>query len=196
VTKAILAVNPHVCVAIEGLHDKPDTKFPGPDGTCWGAGFSTMVPEDVANIPPEKIVWSPHQYGSLAAKIKSTPAHFAVNWGFLSEKKETWRNQCVMVGEWGVSLLSREKGGGKIEPGTDAATTEAAFIDAMTKYMGDNEMDSYYFALNNSSADTMPLIDEMSKGSKTYALVKQVVKAMSDATPKPTPLTFPMPAAG
>jgi hypothetical protein len=101
-----------------------------------------------------------------------------------------------MVGEWGVSLLSREKGGGKIEPGTDAATTEAAFIDAMTKYMGDNEMDSYYFALNNSSADTMPLIDEMSKGSKTYALVKQVVKAMSDATPKPTPLTFPMPAAG
>jgi aryl-phospho-beta-D-glucosidase BglC (GH1 family) len=204
VSKAILAANPHVCIAIAGLHDKPSATFPGPDGTCWGAGFSTMKPEDVEGIPIDRIVWTPHQYGSLAAKVESTPDNsFRSNWGFLSETAEPWRNQCVMIGEWGFSLISRKKGalsaGKLMDPVThkDEVDAEEAHINLMTAYMAEHQMDSYYFALNNSSADTAPLLDFVSKGSKTYAINQRVAKAMDDATPRNTvtKLTFPMPPA-
>lgn len=190
---AINAVHPHACYIISGLHDRPDDdakNVKATHGTCWGAGYSSingdidLVTPDATKhpkntpieewqylpkIPKNKRIWGPHQYGALASKEMSTATDWEFNWGFLSKMEE-----CCSIDEWGQTNDKHVQAMGK------KVADEQTFMSALIKYIIDNEIDSFYFAVNYTSADTEPVITE------GPALNDKVVQIIKDTTPAPT----------
>jgi aryl-phospho-beta-D-glucosidase BglC (GH1 family) len=131
--EAINKVHPNCIIVVEGLNDDPEDRKTGYKGTtCWGNGFSTMNKDDL-KIPMDRIIFSPHQYGTLAEKLETTVKDWKKNWGFMTE------DHCVMMGEWAKSLVVTD------------AEAETKFMVDLTDYMKDVAPDNFYFALNYTS---------------------------------------------
>lgn len=168
---AINEVHPNCIIVVEGLNDDPEDRKTGYKGTtCWGNGFSTMKIEDI-KIPLDRVIFSPHQYGTLAEKLETKQKDWKKNWGFMTE------NHCVMMGEWAKSLVV-----------TDAAA-ETKFMEDLTDYMKQVAPDNFYFALNYTSGDTVALYE----GAPGQPLKqnKEIFDLMKKIQPNPTKLTFP-----
>jgi endoglucanase len=180
---AILAKNPHLYIVVEGNDENLANTSPAP---CWGASLSGLKtkPIDPAKIPVDRIIYSPHQYGAGVVGADSTSTAWEANWGFL---KKGAKKECVNMGEWSLSLKS--------------ADLDADFNMRLAKYMADNEIDSFFFAINNTSSDTLGLIGKANsayepmvyhKGDYVVKAPTDMVKPEPDPTvPKPTMLTFP-----
>jgi aryl-phospho-beta-D-glucosidase BglC (GH1 family) len=169
--EAINKVHPHCIIVVEGLNDDPEDRKTGYKGTtCWGNGFSTMKIDDI-KIPMNRIIFSPHQYGSLAEKLETTKKDWKKNWGFMTEK------HCVMMGEWAKSIVV-----------TDAAA-ETKFMADLSDYMKEVAPDNFYFALNYTSGDTVALYS--GGASKPLEQDKEIFGLMKKVQPNPTKLTFP-----
>jgi aryl-phospho-beta-D-glucosidase BglC (GH1 family) len=188
--EGINSVHPYAMIVVEGLDDVPNK-------TNWGAGFSTMSLGQL-NIPPEKLIYSPHQYGTLAGRVDTTDADWETNWGFLSTE-----GKCVMVGEWAKTRfldedrLYHEPGSAK-NPGKEPLKFTAAekqalednetdFMKRFVPYIAEKAPDSFYFAINWTSADTLALFP------KDGAITKDpdVQSWLKTMQPSPTKLTFP-----
>ena len=171
--KGVLEGNPNVLIVVEGLDDVQDS-------TNWGSGFSTMGEANAQKLEAafgNKLIMSPHQYGTLAGKYDETTgkmkigtADFEKNWGFLSEK------YCVMMGEWALSQKN-----GEVTP------AEAKFMDELATYMKTHSPDAFYFAVNWSSSDTVGLFSKEGVVEKD----PRVQKLMATVQPNPTNLAFP-----
>jgi len=169
--EAINAVHKDCIIVVEGLNDDPDdpkTKYKGT--TCWGNGFKTMKMTDLT-IPPDRLIFSPHQYGTLAEKLETTKKDWETNWGSLA------KTHCVMMGEWAKSLVVKD------------AAAETKFMADLAAYMAEVAPDNFYFALNYTSGDTVALYQGEAK--KPLVQNKEIFDLIKLVQPAPTKLTFP-----
>ena len=169
--EAINAVHKDCIIVVEGLNDDPDdpkTKYKGT--TCWGNGFKTMKITDLT-IPPDRLIFSPHQYGTLAEKLETTKKDWETNWGALA------KTHCVMMGEWAKSLVVKD------------AAAETKFMADLATYMSQVAPDNFYFALNYTSGDTVALYQGEAK--KPLVQNKEIFDLIKLVQPAPTKLAFP-----
>ncbi len=193
--EAILARNPHLFIVVEGTDENLANTDPAP---CWGASLSGLntKPIDPKKIPANKIIYSPHQYGAGVVGRDSTSKQWEPNWGFLKSRTP---KECVNMGEWSASLKT--------------ATFDEEFNMRLARYMAENEMDSFFFATNNTSKDTLGLFGKADGGGTPQLYVAEnefvakkpagmtepipdpfVLKLMKTAVPNPTTIK-PFPKA-
>ena len=144
----VLAANPHVLIAVEGLDDWPDSKPVDTPGTgdgksCWGGSFYNCKDpaKTFSQIPRNKLILSPHVYGMLAGRENLGQADWELVWGFLAADYN------IEIGEWSKSIA--------YEVDKARGPAEDKYINALADYIQKKEVDSFFFAANYTSADTI-----------------------------------------
>jgi endoglucanase len=146
VGEAILKANPRMCIVAEGIEA-------GGGVGGWGNGLSGVKTRPIKLSVPNKLIYSPHQYGD-AINAQSIEANWEKNFGFITDDDP---NACVMIGEWGM---------GKEE------AKDAGFGEKFAAYMEKKKYDSFYWAFQYTSADTVNLT-----GTGGKELVEKGIKA-------------------
>jgi aryl-phospho-beta-D-glucosidase BglC (GH1 family) len=168
VGKAVLAENPNICIAVEGLDDTPDSAPGAGDGvSCWGGSFAKMKDSPVPlEIPRNRLILSPHVYGLLAGRHMNGPKQWEQLFGFLANDYN------IAVGEWSQTKIYD----------VDKKHTEAedTYINALVAYMRTIEADAYQFAVNYTSGDTIALL-KYDAGAKTVSVNKPMEDLMKAA---------------
>lgn len=108
---AVLAINPHLLIFVEGLQLYPDASQPnGVDSYWWGGILTPAQKYPVEFDVPNQLVYSPHEYGPVKYPMtffgpkmtyQSMVAVWQKHWGFLeqaSSKVET----PIFLGEFGT----------------------------------------------------------------------------------------------
>jgi len=146
--KAVLSANPNVLVFVQGVQDNPSCT--GNIGHWMGGNMEPVrcTPISEADIPSNKLVFSPHVYGpdvyyqgyfgaaNFPANMRGIwDAHF----GFLVDSGKT-----VVPGEWGGRMNT---GGGNWQDMTLQKTLAGYFKDKRI-------CNSYYWSWNPNSTDT------------------------------------------
>ncbi len=106
---AILKVNPHLLIFVEGVQLYPDKKMKsGVESYWWGGILRGVGSYPVYLNVPHQLVYSPHEYGPRKLHATSTFNSkttrtslintFNFNWGFILKKQEA----PVWIGEFGT----------------------------------------------------------------------------------------------
>jgi aryl-phospho-beta-D-glucosidase BglC (GH1 family) len=142
---AILKENPDVLIIVEGVEEV------GTQTYWWGGNLQGVKTHPVKLIKPEKLVYSPHEYG---------PEVFAQEWfdapAFPNNMEQIWDHNFgyiakngiapLMVGEFGINKASSH--GGKA----------GIWFDKFLKYMTDNGLSWTFWCFNPNSGDTGGLL--------------------------------------
>jgi len=112
---AVLGVNPHLLIFVEGLQQYPDASQPGGlDSYWWGGIFQPAAAYPVVLSAPHQLVYSPHEYGpqkyampffGTQMTYKSLQAVWQRHWGFL-EGADYADQAPIFVGEFGTCETS------------------------------------------------------------------------------------------
>lgn len=173
---AILAVNPNWLIIVEGI----ETNVQGNSSSYWWGGNLTGVRNNPVTLTvPDRVVYSPHDYGpGVASQPWFSAADFPNNlpklwddtWGYISKEQI-------------APILAGEFGGRSV----DTLSAEGKWQHALVSYIGQNNLYWTYWSLNPNSGDTGGLLlDDWTSWNEP----KQV---MLDLIMKP--VTFP-PAGG
>jgi endoglucanase len=139
----ILKINPHLLIFVEGVDKASPT---GGESTFWGENLFEAA-NIVPNLPPEKLVYSPHVYGPSVFNQSyfdapdfpsNMPAIWDTHFGHLFAK-----NFNVVVGEFGGKFDSKDK------------PLQEALLTYLKKKQEDN---FFYWCLNPNSGDTGGLL--------------------------------------
>jgi hypothetical protein len=167
---AIHEVNPHMFIVVEGCDENVANTSPGP---CWGASLAGVKTHPVTLTIPNKVIYSPHQYGKGVVNVDSTEeGSWEPNWGWL--KKEGF---CLMMGEWSMSKKSPD--------------FDIEFNTRLVEYMDRIDVESYFFALNNSSADTVGMIGTASENYEPQLYLGGKMVVADEKNPVPAGITSP-----
>ncbi len=167
--KAILEVNPHALILIEGVEQYPKTEngntYDTPDiwnapaaqspwhGAWWGGNLRGVkdYPIDFGSETLNKqIVYSPHDYG---------PSVYAQTWFDKDFTTETllddyWRDTWAYINEQDIAPLLIGEWGGHMDAGKNQK-----WMDLLRDYMVDNHINHTFWCLNPNSGDTGGLLD-------------------------------------
>jgi endoglucanase len=113
---AVLAINPHLLIFVEGLQLYPDLTQPGGIDSYWWGGILTPARRYPVELTvPHQLVYSPHEYGPLKWQMpwfgarmtyKRLAAVWNRHWGFL-ERASFPRKAPIFLGEFGTCGDSR-----------------------------------------------------------------------------------------
>jgi endoglucanase len=108
---AVLAINPHLLIIVEGIQQYPDPKLPGGiDASWWGSILQPARRYPVELAVPHQLVYSPHEYGPFKYQMPQfgprmsyvgVTAVWEKHWAFLLDggsKTET----PIFLGEFGT----------------------------------------------------------------------------------------------
>jgi endoglucanase len=108
---AILKVNPHMLIIVEGLQLYPDPTRPGGVDTYWWGGIlQPAATYPVQLTVPNRLVYSPHEYGPYKVHMsffnrgmsyKSLSAVWDKHWGYL-DHPATGPAVPIFIGEFGT----------------------------------------------------------------------------------------------
>jgi endoglucanase len=108
---AVLAVNPHLLVFVEGLQQYPDPTQPGGlDSYWWGGVLQPAARYPVVLSVPHQLVYSPHEYGPTKYSMPffgphmtyaSQAAVWEKHWSYL-EKPGYAQETPIFIGEFGT----------------------------------------------------------------------------------------------
>lgn len=108
---AVLSINPHLLILVEGLQLYPDTSQPGGIDSYWWGGILTPARQyPVILSVPHQLVYSPHEYGPLKWQMPFFGASMTYNslkrvwarhWGFL-EQSSFPQEAPIVIGEFGT----------------------------------------------------------------------------------------------
>jgi endoglucanase len=106
---AVLAINPHLLVFVEGVQLYPDPKQPRGVDTYWWAGVLQGARQyPVRFTVPHQLVYSPHEYGPVKARMsffgrgmtyQSMVRIWNQHWGYLLQGKLATP---IFIGEFGT----------------------------------------------------------------------------------------------
>ncbi|MCE3201017.1 cellulase family glycosylhydrolase [Paenibacillus sonchi] len=173
---AILAVNPNWLIIVEGI----ETNVQGNSSSYWWGGNLTGVRNNPVTLTvPDRVVYSPHDYGpGVASQPWFSAADFPDNlpklwddtWGYISKEQI-------------APILAGEFGGRSV----DTLSVEGKWQHALVSYIGQNNLYWTYWSLNPNSGDTGGLLldDWTSWNEPKQAMLDLIMK----------PVTFP-PAGG
>ncbi|GAA3037906.1 cellulase family glycosylhydrolase [Microbacterium dextranolyticum] len=182
---AVLAVNPHLLIVVEGVERQGDGST-----TWWGGGLKDARTAPVDLAVPHQLVYSPHDYpasvyGQSWFSAPNYPNNLAAvwdaNWGYLAKNGIA----PVFVGEFGTKLET---------------SSDAQWLQAMVSYLSTTGMSYGYWSFNPNSGDTGGLVKDDWKTPQTAkltALAPLLGAGAVTPTPKPTatPTTTPKPTA-
>jgi endoglucanase len=141
---AILAENPDLLIVVEGVQQV------GSDSYWWGGNLIGAKDHPVVLSKPEKLVYSPHEYGpEVHAQKWFAAPDFPANMGAIWDKHFGYLHKGgqahLLVGEFGIR---------------DAASAEGragVWFDTFLQYMG-KEYSWTFWCLNPNSGDTGGLL--------------------------------------
>jgi aryl-phospho-beta-D-glucosidase BglC (GH1 family) len=167
---AVLAVNPHVLVMVEGVSKV------GNDTYWWGGNLSAAKQFPVRLTRPQQLVYSSHDYPPSVAeqswfKASDFPANLSevwtAHWGFLAGENKT----PVVLGEFGTR---------------NATPQDRAWLAKLVGYLATRKIGAMYWSLNPESADTGGLLQPDWKTQDQGKLVALAPILSAAATPAAT----------
>jgi len=141
---AVLAVNPHWLVMVEGI-----ATYKG-DSTWWGGNLEGAKQYPVQLSVPHQLVYSAHDYGpevydqnwfQAPTFPKNMPNFWQKHWGYL----QTENIAPVYLGEFGGSMNQ---------------SAEAAWETALVGYLSSNRISYTYWCWNPDSGDTGGILEK------------------------------------
>jgi endoglucanase len=142
---AILAVNPHVLIFVQGIEHSGD------DWYWWGGNFLDAKSSPVRLNVPGRLVYSPHDYGpgvydqawfSASDFPNNMPAIWDAHWGYLANEQSA----PVVIGEFGGRSV-----------GDDA---EGVWQHALIDYADQHGIGWLNWSFNPDSGDTGGLLSD------------------------------------
>ena len=107
---AILSVNPHALIFVEGVQIYPDSTQPGGVETYWWGGTLRGVAVDPVILSiPHQLVYSPHEWGprrtdldffSWRTSYKSLASVYYSNWAYILHSKNPRIQAPIWLGEF------------------------------------------------------------------------------------------------
>ncbi|MEI2399642.1 cellulase family glycosylhydrolase [Paenibacillus phytohabitans] len=167
---AILAANPNWLIIVEGI----ETNVQGNSSSYWWGGNLTGVRNyPVTLTVPDRVVYSPHDYGpGVASQTWFSAADFPNNlpklwddtWGYISKEQIA----PVLAGEFGGRSV-------------DTLSAEGKWQHALVSYIGQNNLYWTYWSLNPNSGDTGGLLldDWTSWNAPKQAMLDLIMKPVT-----------------
>jgi endoglucanase len=141
---AILKVNPHWLILVEGLEKNvPNQKL---DGYCWGGNLEGVKSYPVRLSVPNKVVYSPHDYGPeicnhSAFNSNNFPNSLISRWDTAFNYINTQNIAPVLIGEFG----------GKY---TDTQSKSGIWQRKIIDFIAQKKLSFTYWSWNPNSGDT------------------------------------------
>ena len=108
---AVLSINPHLLIMVEGIQQYPDKTQPGGvDSYWWGGVLQAAQKYPVRLTVPHQLVYSPHEYGPFKAQMQQFGRHMTYatqvriwekQWAFLLRPGFRYRAP-IFIGEFGT----------------------------------------------------------------------------------------------
>ncbi|MDT3346229.1 glycoside hydrolase family 5 protein [Microbacterium aquilitoris] len=178
---AVLDVNPHLLVIVEGVQN-------GPDGsaTWWGGNLRGVAKKPVTLKVKNRVVYSPHEYPSSISDQPwfhntnypaNLPGVWESNWGYIASKKIA----PVLIGEFGTKLQT---------------SSDKKWLAKLVGYIKDRGLGWAYWSFNPNSGDTGGLLkdDWVTRDKDKLAALKPILtpkKVAYPAAPAPAPAPLP-----
>lgn len=178
---AVLAVNPHLLVLVEGV-EKQSTST-----TWWGGGLADVKKHPITFKVAHQLVYSAHDYpASVFAQPWFTakgypanlPAVWKASWGYL----QTSGTAPVLLGEFGTKLQTK---------------SDQQWLTALVAYLKTNGMSFAYWSFNPNSGDTGGLVqdDWVTPQEAKLTALRPILGPRTRFVPTPTPTPSPTPTA-
>jgi aryl-phospho-beta-D-glucosidase BglC (GH1 family) len=141
---AILAVNPHVLIIVEGVQTAGGSTY------WWGGNLKNAGAFPVELSVPNQLVYSPHDYpASVFAQTWFSASDYPANlpgvwdehWGYLASQGVA----PIWIGEFGTK---------------DATASDQQWFAAIAKYIGTNQMSFSFWSWNPDSGDTGGILQD------------------------------------
>jgi endoglucanase len=144
---AILAVNPHWLIIVEGIEKNVQGNS---TGYWWGGNLTGVRNYPVVLNVPNQLVYSPHDYGPGVASQTwfSDP-------GFPANMPSIWESTWGYISKEGIAPLIVSEFGGR---SVDTVTVEGKWQNALIDYIKVNNLYWTYWSLNPNSGDTGGLL--------------------------------------
>lgn len=141
---AILSVNPYWLIFVEGI------EHVGNDWYWWGGNLSLAGKYPVVLNVPDRVVYSPHDYG---------PDVYEQGWfkaaNFPANLPSVWDKHWGYIAEQGIAPVVLGEFGG----GTAGSTAEGQWHRALVAYLDQHDLGFISWALNPDSADTGGILE-------------------------------------
>jgi endoglucanase len=109
---AILAINPHLLIFVEGIQQYPNPSWPdGIESYWWGGILYPAKLYPAALDVPHQLVYSPHEYGPIKWQMpffgasmtyRSLANVWDAHWGFLEKPSAGSEETPIFIGEFGT----------------------------------------------------------------------------------------------
>ena len=167
---AILSVNPNWLIIVEGIQ----SNVRGQTGSYWWGGNLKGVRNDPVRLNvPNRVVYSPHDYGPGVAQQtwfedpsfpNNLPALWDSYWGYISKENIA----PILVGEFGGRSV-------------DAVSKEGRWQNELVDYIQANDLYWAYWCLNPNSGDTGGLLldDWTTWNAPKQTMLNRIMKPLS-----------------
>ncbi len=141
---AILAVNPNVLILVEGIEQYDN------DSYWWGGNLKGVTDYPVQLSHPDKLVYSPHEYGPTVYNqpwfsAPDFPSNMPGIWEEHFNFIHTREISHLLVGEFGIR---------------DPSGVDEIWFDTLLAYMGEKGYSWTFWCWNPNSGDTGGLLDD------------------------------------
>jgi endoglucanase len=158
---ALLAINPHALIFVEGVELYPDpTKKGGAEAYWWGSILKGVALEPVILKVPHQLVYSTHEWGpwkgssarfTKKSTYKSMVKIMTANWGFITQSKDPRIQAPIWLGEFNTCNTSAKCAQNK-KPGS-----QGLWFQWMLEYLKNNPQIGWsYFPINGTNAANQP----------------------------------------
>jgi endoglucanase len=155
---AVLAVNPHLLIFVEGVQLYPDPRqASGASAFWWGSNLSPARQYPVVLSFPHQLVYSPHDWGPWKWNMPyftnmdyaSMQRIWHDKWGYLLDDPGAPNAAPIWLGEFGTCTTN---------PGCvdrEAPGNQARWFHLLLRFLGDHpEVGWSFFALNGTNSNT------------------------------------------
>lgn len=158
VGKAILEINPHLLIVVEGNEVYPKEGYTYEDknvdqyyNTWWGGNLRGVLehPIDLGD-GQEQLVYSPHDYGPSV----SQQPWFAKDFNKETLLNDVWRPNWFYIHENEIAPILIGEWGGKMDNGDNEK-----WMNALAKLIYENKLHHIFWCLNPNSGDTGGILD-------------------------------------
>jgi endoglucanase len=187
---AILGVNPHLLIAVEGIGEFPDASAPGGfDTTWWGGDLQGVATHPVVLSTSNQVIYSAHDYGpnlfqqtwfNSSTNPQSLAGVWSKFWSYIYDQ----RTAPVWVGEFGTTNNAADIS-------STAAGSQGQWFSSLVSFIGARPaMGWTYWALNGE--DPYALLDSQYHATPVSAQKEQALAGIQSSlsggpTPTPTP---------
>lgn len=188
---AVLAINPHLLIFVEGVQMYPDTTAPNGVAVSWWGGLLTPVKKyPVVLSVPNQLVYEVHQYGprkyqmpwykdlSYAAQLRA----WHDQWSFLLDDPHAAYAAPVWLGEFGTCTD---------DPACVQGTApQGRWLGDILRFLRDHPTVAWsFFALNGSNSNNCRVTNGLLNDKWNRLASIPLQRALMSAQPDPPPVS-------